>query len=202
MPARVAQKLRAQAELLAEADVPVLIFGETGSGKDTVARLIHKLSVRSGFQFLKVNCADMPADLLENELFGNERSVVNGGRTGLGKIERAEKGTIFLDEITEMPMALQARVMQILQDKVLLRPSSDKTAPPSMFVSWRRPAPTSIRHSRKENCGKICTIGSAPSRFKCRHCDSAGVRSQFCCSTRCTRWRGTTAFHLGSSLRT
>ena len=123
-----AQKLRAQAELLAEADVPVLIFGESGSGKDTVARLIHKLSVRSGFQFLKVNCADMPADLLENELFGNERSVVNGGRTGLGKIERAEKGTIFLDEITEMPMALQARVMQVLQDKVLLRPSSDKAA--------------------------------------------------------------------------
>ena len=124
----IAQKLRAQAELLAEADVPVLIFGESGSGKDTVARLIHKLSVRSGFQFLKVNCADMPADLLENELFGNERSVVNGGRTGLGKIERAEKGTIFLDEITEMPIALQARVMQVLHDKVLLRPSSDKAA--------------------------------------------------------------------------
>jgi two-component system, NtrC family, response regulator AtoC len=123
-----AQKLRAQAELLAEADVPVLIFGETGSGKDTVARLIHKLSVRSGFQFLKVNCADMPADLLENELFGNDRSVVNGGRAGLGKIERAEKGTIFLDEITEMPIALQARVMQVLHDKVSLRPSSDKAA--------------------------------------------------------------------------
>ena len=124
----IAQKLRAQAELLAEADVPVLIFGEAGSGKDTVARLIHKLSVRSGFQFLKVNCADMPVDLLETELFGNERSVANGGRTGIGKIERAEKGTIFLDEITEMPMALQARFMQVLQDKVLLRPSSEKTA--------------------------------------------------------------------------
>ena len=64
------RKLRAQAELLAEANVPVLILGENGSGKDTVARLIHKLSVRSGFKFLKVNCADMPADLLETELFG------------------------------------------------------------------------------------------------------------------------------------
>ncbi len=70
----VSQKLRAQAELLAEADVPVLILGESGSGKHTVARLIHKLSVRSGFQFLKVNCSDMPGDLLEAELFGSEHS--------------------------------------------------------------------------------------------------------------------------------
>ena len=69
------QKLRAQAELLAEADVPVLILGENGAGKDTVARLIHKLSVRSGFKFLKVNCADMPAELLEAELFGNEAAA-------------------------------------------------------------------------------------------------------------------------------
>ncbi len=115
----VTQKLRAQAELLAEADVPVLILGETGSGKDTVARLIHKLSVRSGFQFLKVNCADMPADLLENELFGN--------RGGSGKLERAQKGTILLDEITEMPLSLQAKLMQVLQDKVLARQGNEKS---------------------------------------------------------------------------
>jgi len=110
----ITQKLRAQSELLAEADVPVLILGEPGTGKDTVARLIHKLSVRSGFQFLKVNCADMPADLLENELFGS--------RTTSGKVERAQKGTILLDEITEMPLPLQSKLMQILQDKVLARP--------------------------------------------------------------------------------
>ena len=66
----VMQKLRAQAELLAQADVPVLILGEPGSGKGTVARLIHKLSVYSGFKFLRVNCAEMPGDLLEIELFG------------------------------------------------------------------------------------------------------------------------------------
>ena len=123
------QKLRAQAELLAEADVPVLILGETGSGKDTVARLIHKLSVRSGFKFLKVNCADMPAELLETELFGNETTAAFGsGRGTPGKFERAEKGTIFLDEITEMPFALQTRLMQVLQDKLLLRTGSDKAA--------------------------------------------------------------------------
>jgi two-component system response regulator AtoC len=122
------QKLRAQAELLAEADVPVLILGEPGSGKDTVARLIHKLSVRSGFKFLKVNCADMPAELLEAELFGNGGTAAFGsGRTSAGKLERAEKGTIFLDEITAMPFALQTRLMQVLQDKLLLRPGTDKT---------------------------------------------------------------------------
>ncbi len=115
----ITQKLRAQAELLAEADVPVLILGEPGSGKETVARLIHKLSVRSGFQFLRVNCADMPGDLLENELFGSRNSS--------GKIERAQKGTILLDEIAEMPSAVQAKLMQILQDKALPRPGNETT---------------------------------------------------------------------------
>jgi len=124
-----AQKLRAQVELLAEADVPVLILGEKGSGKDTVARLIHKHSVRSGFKFLKVNCADMPAQLLEAELFGNLNSAHFGtGRTQSGKFERAEKGTILLDEITQMPLDLQARLMQVLQDKLLARTGTDKAS--------------------------------------------------------------------------
>ncbi|HTU41937.1 MAG TPA: sigma-54 dependent transcriptional regulator [Candidatus Aquilonibacter sp.] len=124
----ITQKLRAQAELLAEADVPVLIVGEAGSGKDTVARLIHKLSVRSGFNFLKVNCADMPAELLEAELFGSERSPSPSAfnRIGPGKFERADKGTVFLDEITEMPLSAQARLMHVLQDKVLLPADGDK----------------------------------------------------------------------------
>lgn len=121
------QKLRAQAELLAEADVPVLVLGEPGSGKDTVARLIHKLSVRSGFKFLKVSCSDMPAELLEAELFGGEgKSVFSPGRPTVGKLERAEKGTIFLDEITDLPLDLQDRLMQTLQDKLLQRRGADK----------------------------------------------------------------------------
>ena len=123
----VTQKLRVQAELLAEADVPVLILGEAGSGKNTVARLIHKLSVRSGFKFLQVNCADMPAELLEAELFGSDgNSSVSNGRRNSGKFDRAEKGTIFFDEITEMPLDLQTRLVQFMQDKLLPRPGSDK----------------------------------------------------------------------------
>jgi two-component system, NtrC family, response regulator AtoC len=124
------QKLRTQAELLAQADVPVLILGEEGSGKDTVARLIHKLSVRSGFQFLKVNCADMPADLLEAELFGHGRN----GQATAGKFERADRGTIFLDDISEMPLNLQARLMHLLQDKTISHTGGDKSIPVDVRV--------------------------------------------------------------------
>lgn len=124
------QRLRAQIQLLAEADVPVLIMGEPGSGRDSVARLIHKLSVRSGFKFLKVNCADMPGELLEAELFGDGRPLSpGGGRVSSAKLERAEKGTIFLEEIAEMPLGLQERLVQVLQEKVLLNDGSDKKAP-------------------------------------------------------------------------
>jgi two-component system response regulator AtoC len=127
----IMQKLRAQAELLAQADVPVLIVGEAGSGKGSVARLIHKLSVYSGFKFLRVNCAEMPGDLLEIELFGREHATSNGsstgaGRTSLGKLEIGEKGTLLLDEITEMPLALQGRLIQVLQDKRFVRSGDDK----------------------------------------------------------------------------
>jgi two-component system response regulator AtoC len=127
----VMQKVHAQAELLAQADVPVLILGEPGSGKGTVARLIHKLSVYSGFKFLRVNCAEMPADLLEIELFGRGHGPSNGsstanGRASQGKLEMGDKGTLLLDEITEMPLALQSRLLQVLQDKQFVRAGEDK----------------------------------------------------------------------------
>jgi two-component system, NtrC family, response regulator AtoC len=115
------QQLRAQAELLAQADVPVLILGEPGSGKGTVARLIHQRSVYSGFKFLRVNCAEMPADLLEIELFGRENGSWNGSAKALGKLEIGQKGTILLDEITQMPLALQSRILKVLQDKRFVR---------------------------------------------------------------------------------
>jgi two-component system response regulator AtoC len=121
----VMRKLRAQAELLAEANVPVMILGESGSGKDTVAHLIHKLSVRSGFPFVKVNCAALPADLLESELFGHEHDAPSGpSRTKVGKFELCDKGTILLDEISEMPLDLQGKLSQVLQTKQFIRPGS------------------------------------------------------------------------------
>lgn len=107
----VSKKIRAQAELLAETDVPVLILGESGAGKDTVARLIHKLSLRSAFKFVKMNCSDMPAELLSAELLGTQ---ANGKAARLGLLERAEKGTVFLHEITEIPLEVQSKVMAML----------------------------------------------------------------------------------------
>jgi DNA-binding NtrC family response regulator len=113
----VMRKLRAQAQLLAATDAPVLILGESGSGKRTTAQLIHQLSIRSGFEFAGINCAALPCDLLESELFGNEQNGRGSASQRLGKLKLCEKGTILLDEITEMPMSLQAKLVQVLQNK-------------------------------------------------------------------------------------
>ena len=121
----IMRKLRAQAALLAEANVPVLILGEAGSGKETVARLIHKLSLRSGFEFAKVNCALLPGDLLERELFGYQRvDTITSARPKEGKLELCAGGTIFLDEITEMSMNLQSSLLQTLKKKRFIRPGA------------------------------------------------------------------------------
>lgn len=116
----IMRKLRAQAVLLAEANVPVLILGESGSGKETMARLLHKLSVRSGFEFAKVNCAALPSDLLERELFGYQRDGTAAGFKP-GKLEFCAKGTILLDEVTEMSENLQANLLQVLQNGRFVR---------------------------------------------------------------------------------
>jgi len=125
----VMRKLRAQVELLAETESPVLIIGEAGSGKETIARLMHQLSVRSGFKFAKVNCAALPSDLLESELFGSDRNGNGSGHVKPGKLELCEKGTLFLDEITEMPMSLQSKLLQVLQSRKFGRPGSGTIVP-------------------------------------------------------------------------
>jgi len=121
----IMRKLRTQAELLAQTNAPVLILGEMGSGKCTVARLIHSSSVRSGFRFMRVNCAALPGDLLETELFGSDKASAGGSvRTKLGAVELCEKGTILLDEIAEIPLGIQAKLAQLLQNKQFSRPGS------------------------------------------------------------------------------
>jgi two-component system, NtrC family, response regulator AtoC len=115
------RKMRAQAELLAQTSAPVLISGENGTGKELAARLIHKLSVRSGFRFLKINCATLPADVHESELFG----VSTNGRSKPGKLELCQRGTLFLSEITEMPLSVQAKLLHVLQDGYFFRANGD-----------------------------------------------------------------------------
>jgi transcriptional regulator with PAS, ATPase and Fis domain len=111
------REIESQCALVARADIPVLLLGESGTGKEVAAMLIHKMSARSQRSFLKVNCAAMPADLLESELFGYEQGAFTGAvKSKPGKFELCDKGTIFLDEIGEMPTVLQAKLLQVLQD--------------------------------------------------------------------------------------
>lgn len=109
--------LHRQVRLLADTDVNVLILGESGSGKEIVARLIHKYSQRREKKFLKVNCAALPADLLESELFGYKQGAFTGAIKDLpGKFEQADRGTLFLDEIGEISVQLQAKLLHVLED--------------------------------------------------------------------------------------
>ena len=110
-------EIESQCRLVARTDIPVLILGESGTGKEVATLLIHKLSARSQRSFMKVNCAAMPADLLESELFGYEQGAFTGAvKSKPGKFEICNNGTIFLDEIGEMPAVLQAKLLQVLQD--------------------------------------------------------------------------------------
>ena len=116
------REIESQCTLVARADIPVLILGESGTGKEVAAMLIHKLSARSQRSFLKVNCAAMPADLLESELFGYEQGAFTGAvKSKPGKFEICDRGTILLDEIGEMPSVLQAKLLQVLQDGTFSR---------------------------------------------------------------------------------
>jgi two-component system, NtrC family, response regulator AtoC len=117
----VMHQLRAQVELLAQTDVPVFIFGEAGSGRETIARLIHKLSVRSEFRFMKVNCGAWPGDLLGKEIFGDPRNQVgdigDNGPCTPDAFESCDNGTIFFNEITNLPLHLQEKLLHALQAK-------------------------------------------------------------------------------------
>jgi DNA-binding NtrC family response regulator len=114
-------------EQVSDSDVTVLIRGESGVGKELVARAIHQRSLRRDKPFVKVNCAALPAELLESELFGHEKGAFTGAATTrVGKFEQADCGTIFLDEIAEMKAALQAKLLHVLQDAQFTKLGSNK----------------------------------------------------------------------------
>jgi transcriptional regulator with GAF, ATPase, and Fis domain len=116
-----------QVELVARSDVPVLILGETGSGKEVIARAIHNRSPRVGKPFLRVNCGAMPPELIDSELFGHEKGSFTGAvAVRQGWFERADGGTLFLDECGELPSAAQVRLLRILQDGTFERVGGER----------------------------------------------------------------------------
>jgi two-component system, NtrC family, response regulator AtoC len=120
------RRLDAIVHRIAAADVTVLIEGESGVGKDLVARTLHHRSPRTDRPFVKVNCAALPVTLLESELFGYDRGAFTGAEhRKLGKFEQAHTGTIFLDEISEMPLSVQAKLLHVLQDHQFSRLGSE-----------------------------------------------------------------------------
>src|ERR1700742_2870770 len=117
-----------QVEQVAPTDSTVLIEGETGTGKELIAHAIHNASQRCGRAFIKLNCAAIPLDLLESELFGHEKGAFTGAiAQKIGRFEMADKGTLFLDEVGDIPPALQPKLLRVLQEQEFERLGSGRT---------------------------------------------------------------------------
>ena len=126
----VMKNLLRQVEMVAMSDSTVLLLGETGTGKELIARAIHKLSQRTSKSMLKMNCAAVPASLLESDLFGHEKGAFTGATsTHIGRFEMADGGTLFLDEIGDMPLELQPKLLRVLQEREVERLGGSRVIP-------------------------------------------------------------------------
>jgi formate hydrogenlyase transcriptional activator len=122
------ESVLAEVERVAPTDSTVLVLGETGTGKELIARAIHNISPRCGHPFVKLNCAAIPFDLLESELFGHEKGAFTGAvAQKVGRFEMAHTGTLFLDEIGDLPLALQPKLLRVLQEQEFERLGSCRT---------------------------------------------------------------------------
>lgn len=131
----VMQSVMAKVERVAASETRVVILGETGAGKELIARTLHEKSARRNGPFITLNCAAVPAELIESELFGHEKGAFTGAATRhTGKFEQAHGGTLFLDEIGDMPALMQAKLLRVLEQKEVERIGSDRTIPVDVRV--------------------------------------------------------------------
>ncbi len=146
------QRVLAQVETVAPSDATVLILGETGTGKELIARAIHRMSTRSEASFIKLNCAAIPTGLLESELFGHEKGAFTGAVSQkVGRLELADKGTLFLDEVGDIPLELQPKLLRVLQDQEFERLGGTRT----IRVNARLIAATNRDLSRRVAAGEF-----------------------------------------------
>ena len=122
------ERVLEKARVVAPSDATVLVLGETGTGKELIARAIHRMSTRKDASFIKLNCAAIPTGLLESELFGHEKGAFTGAVSHkIGRLELADKGTLFLDEVGDIPLELQPKLLRVLQDQEFERLGSTRT---------------------------------------------------------------------------
>jgi len=129
------RRVMAQVDRVANSEARVCILGETGTGKELIARALHERSPRRGGPFVTLNCAAVPGELIESELFGHEKGSFTGAATRhIGKFEQANHGTLFLDEIGDMPLVMQAKLLRVLEERQVERVGGDRTIPVDVRV--------------------------------------------------------------------
>ena len=146
------ERLRAAVKALSATDADVLILGETGSGKEVVARALHEEGIRKDGPFVALNCGALPAEIIESELFGHEQGAFTGAsRQRIGKLEHANGGTVFLDEIESMPLELQVKLLRVIEDRSIERLGSNK----SISLDVRFVAATKVDLERESEAGRF-----------------------------------------------